>query len=196
MEKKQRKVFACQLDDFGMFGVGAISFVDVPAIDENFIALNKEQEILLAKAVDNEKRMVYGPVLIPEIEIFRRSEDMPDGYYITFSKDVIEQTMHLFMQKKMLGNFTMQHQDKVEDCSVVESWIKQSEVDKSVELGLNVPIGTWIIGTKVNNDEVWAEVKAGNVRGYSVEAFYNMVEMSMQLTDSEFLMELEKIIFS
>jgi hypothetical protein len=65
MEKK--KIVKCVIDETGKLGVGAISLVEFPAIEENFIALN---EVKLA-SVNKERRMVYGPALIPNKYILR-----------------------------------------------------------------------------------------------------------------------------
>ena len=36
-----------------------------------------------------------------------------------------------------------------------------------------MPVGTWMVSVKVNNDVIWAEfVKAKKVKGFSIEGFF------------------------
>jgi hypothetical protein len=76
------------------------------------------------------------------------------------------------MQKNN-SNATHEHQVKVEGVHFVESWIKEGEQDKSVHLGIDVPINTWLVGGYVENDSLWEEVKAGKVKGFSIEGIYS-----------------------
>ena len=71
-------------------------------------------------------------------------------------------------------NATLQHENKVSGLSVVESWlVEDSENDKCNNYGLKMPVGTWMIAMKVDNQEIWEnEVKSQNVRGFSIEAFF------------------------
>ena len=64
-------------------GIEAVSLVETPAIEENFIALNKQQ--ILLKEVDKEKRILMGAALVPNKQIYRRNEKTNDEYYIYLS---------------------------------------------------------------------------------------------------------------
>lgn len=177
MEKK--KVLTCTLDDNELLGVQAISFVDVPAIMTDFIALRGHtHQIKLAEVVE-EKRIVVGPLLIPDLHILRMDAS-GEEYYITFPRDVIYRTSQLYMQRNQQHNHTMMHQIAISGCTLVQTWTKESDMDTSVHYGFDVPDGTWMGIVKVDNPEVWEEIKAGRVRGFSVEAFYDMVKMSAE----------------
>ena len=154
-------------------GITAISVVENPAIEEDFIAL-KNQEYNFAEQ-DKEKRLLVGAALVPNRPIFRKSGDKEeDQYYIFFSKDTVRKASEMFFIKGNQSNSTLEHGVDLEKMTVVESWIVESETDKSRHYGLNVPIGTWMVSMKVNNDEVWDEyVKEGKVKGFSVEAFFS-----------------------
>jgi hypothetical protein len=84
--------------------------------------------------------------------------------------------------------------------TVVESWIKEGKNDKSIELGLpELPDGTWFIGTKVDEEHVWNDVKEGKVRGYSIEGFFNEVGVSMSGVknyEAELVLELDQLLSS
>lgn len=151
-------------------GITAISIVENPAIEEDFIAL-KNQEFKFAEQ-DKEKRLLLGAALVPNRPIFRKNED--DEYYIFFSKDTVRKASELFFIKGNQSESTLEHQAALEGLTVVESWIVESEQDKSRHYGLNVPVGTWMVSMKVQNDEVWNDyVKSGKVKGFSIEAYFS-----------------------
>lgn len=151
-------------------GITAISIVENPAIEEDFIAL-KNQEFKFAEQ-DKEKRLLLGAALVPNRPIFRKNED--DEYYIFFSKDTVRKASELFFIKGNQSESTLEHQAALEGLTVVESWIVESEQDKSRHYGLNVPVGTWMVSMKVQNDEVWNNyVKSGKVKGFSIEAYFS-----------------------
>jgi len=174
-------------------GVEAISVVEFPAIEENFIALN--QQLQLAK-VDDEKRILMGAALIPNKNIYRRNGE--DEYYIFFSDATVKKASELFLMNSNQNNATLEHQKKINDLSVVESWIvEDTEMDKSKKYGLNAPVGTWMVSMKVNNDTIWNDfVKTGKVKGFSIEGYFaDKLEMSLQKEQEEELIEkIKKII--
>ena len=149
-------------------GIEAISVVENPAIEENFIAL-KNQEFKLAE-VDKEKRILMGAALIPNKPIYRTNGEQE--YYIYFSQATVRKASELFFIKGNQNNSTLEHQLELKGLTAVESWIVESEQDKSRMYDLNVPIGTWMVSMKVNNDDVWKKVKAGEVKGFSIEGYF------------------------
>lgn len=170
-----------------LFGVDAVSIVEFPAIEENFIALNKNLE--LAK-VDTEKRILMGAALIPNKNIYRRNGE--DEYYIFFSDDTVRKASELFLMNSNQNNTTLEHDKKLKDLSVVESWIvEDTEMDKSKKYGLNAPVGTWMVSMKVNNEQIWNDfVKTGKVKGFSIEGYFSdKLEMSLQAEKENELIE-------
>jgi hypothetical protein len=162
-------------------GIDAISVVMSPAIEENFIALNKQTREIELKEIDAEKRILMGAALVPDKQIYRRNEKTKEEYYIYFSKATIRKASELFLMNGNQNNSTLEHQDKLEGMSVVESWIvEDKQYDKSVKYGFDLPLGTWVVSMKVNNDEIWKKVKNGEVKGFSIEAnFSDRYEMSL-----------------
>jgi len=152
-------------------GIEAISIVENPAIEEDFIAL-KSQEIKLAE-MDSEKRILMGAALIPNKKIYRRNGEQE--YYIHFSEDTVRKASQLFLSRGKQNNSTLEHEVELGGLSVVESWIIEDEIqDKSRKYNLNMPVGTWMVSIKVNNDQVWEEfVKTGKVKGFSIEGFFS-----------------------
>jgi phage head maturation protease len=168
-------------------GINAVSVVESPAIEENFVALNKHEVEL--KEVDTEKRILMGAALVPNKQIYRRVKDKE--FYIFFSEDTVRKASELFLMRSNQNNATLEHEKKMlEGMSVVESWIIEDEkTDKSRLYNFNLPKGTWMISMKVNNDEIWNKVKAGDVKGFSIEGYFvDKYEMSLQ-TEEEIMIE-------
>jgi hypothetical protein len=151
-------------------GIDAISVVMSPAIQENFIHLSKHEIVL--KEVDAEKRILMGPALVPDKQIYRKNDKTKDEYYIYFSKATIRKASELFLINSNQNNSTLEHSQKLKGMSVVESWIIEGENDKSKNYGFDLPQGTWMISMKVNNDEIWNKVKLGEVKGFSIEGYF------------------------
>ena len=165
-------------------GINAVSVVESPAIEENFIALKKHEVEL--KEVDAEKRILMGAALVPNKQIYRRNKDKE--FYIYFSEDTVRKASELFLMRSNQNNATYEHERKMLDgMSVVESWIIEDEKqDKSAKYEFNLPKGTWMISMKVNNDEIWKKVKDGEVKGFSIEGhFVDQYEMSLQQNEED-----------
>ena len=175
-------------------GVEAVSIVEFPAIESNFISLNQHLE--LAK-VDDEKKILMGAALIPNKNIYRRNGD--DEYYIFFSDETVRKASELFLMNSNQNNATLEHDKKLKDLSVVESWIVEDvNMDKSKKYGLNAPVGTWMVSMKVNNEAIWNDfVKTGKVKGFSIEGYFaDKLEMSLKLSEEEELLNKIKSIIA
>ena len=151
-------------------GVEAISIVESPAIESDFVAL-KNQEIKLAE-VDIEKKILMGALLIPDKPIYRNGSE--GEYYIFFSKDTIVKASQMFLQNGNQSRSTLEHAQALNGLTLVESWIVEDKAkDKTALYGLDVPVGTWMGSVKVNNEDVWNEyVKTNKVKGFSIEGYF------------------------
>jgi len=156
------------LDENSVEGIEAISIVENPAIEEDFVAL-KNEEVQLAQI---DKQLLVGALLIPNKPIYRRRGE--DEYYIYFSKDTIRKAAEMYLMKGNQNNSTLEHQHSLNGLTLVESWLVEDEThDKSRKYGLNVPVGTWMGVVKVNNNDVWNDyVKTGKVKGFSIEGYF------------------------
>jgi hypothetical protein len=172
-------------------GIEAVSVVESPAIEENFIALKKHE--LELKEIDKEKRILMGAALVPNKQIYRRN-DKNEEYYIYFSEDTVRKASELFLMRSNQNNATYEHEKKLNGMSVVESWIIEDEkLDKSVKHGFNLPKGTWMISMKVNNEDVWKDVKDGKVKGFSIEGYFaDRYEMKQEQIEKQETIELLK----
>ena len=158
------------LDEDEAIGVEAISVVENPAIESDFIALNN-QEIKLAE-INKEKRLLMGALLIPQKPIYRRNGD--DEYYIFFSKKTVARASQMYLQNGNQSQSTLEHDKQLKGLTLVESWIVEDKAkDKTALYGLDVPVGTWMGSVKVENEDLWNDyVKTGKVKGFSIEGYF------------------------
>ena len=182
-KKLKRRLVELIIDEESeRFGVEAISLVEFPAIEENWVFFNKDNFLSLAK-LDEEKKTLVGAVLIPDKEIPRYDQELDEEYVVYFSKDTIKQAQELFMSSLRNNNATYEHKVPIDGLSVVESWIKEDDkFDKSSQYGFNkMPIGTWFVKMKIDNEEVWEKVKNKEVRGFSIEGYFTdkLIEATM-----------------
>lgn len=156
----------------------AISMVESPAIESDFVALSKEEEEKRQVFLEsNEKHLVYGAALIPDKDIYRNNGEQE--FYINFSKESIEKMSQDFMKEYRQYEVKTDHEDVANEVCVVESWlVADSYKDKSNALGITVPEGTWMVAMKVNNIETWDRIKSGELKGFSVESMISLEEFS------------------
>jgi hypothetical protein len=159
-------------------GVDAISIVENPAIEENFVYLSKGAERVVFNKVSDEQRIVVGAALIPNMPIYRDMNG--DEFYVYFTSDTVKQVAHKFIAQGRQGQATIEHAVRVSGVSVVESWVVEDESrDKALAYGLKAPKGAWMVMMKINNDAVWEDyVKTGKVKGFSIEGFFSKKSVS------------------
>lgn len=177
-------------EDAELYGIDAISLVDRPAIELDFIAL-KEQRVDFAEA-DTDKRILVGPALVPDKPIYRKNGD--DEFYVYFSKGTVRKAAELYLKHGNQANHTLEHEHNINGLTVVESWmVEDKEKDKSSYYGLDVPVGTWMVAVKVDNEAIWQEwVKEGKVKGFSIEGYF--VDKMKKNSEDEMLSQLAKAI--
>lgn len=176
--------------------IDAISLVTSPAIEQDFVFFGKEKNNLTFAKIDEEKRMLVSPALIPNKQIFRYDANTDSNYYVFFSKSTVAQASELYLKHNNHHKATYQHEDRVSGVLTVESWIKEGEQDKSKLFGYNLPDGTWFVKMKIENDEIWNKIKDGELKGLSIEGYFvnKFEKMQKQPTDEEILSALNEII--
>ena len=80
--------------------------------------------------------------------------------------------------------------------SVIESWIVEDpEKDKTALYGLNAVVGAWAVTMKIDNDEVWKDVKSGKYLGLSIEGMFSDKAEDIEEVEAEsILSELKKLL--
>jgi len=159
-------------------GVFAVSLVNQPAIEEVGVYLSKEEEVLQLKEI--EKGLLMSPVLIPDKKILRLSED-GTPFNIVFPKETIELAQRHFHINGYQSQSTEEHDYnlKLSDVTIVESWIKEFEQDKSNAYGYDLPIGTWFAIMKIDNEEIKTKIKSGEIKGFSIDGAFKLNNYKM-----------------
>lgn len=149
-------------------GVNIISLVEFPAVERNFIQLSKEVKLSL----NEEKRELLGVALIPDMPIYRR--DKNGEYYITFTADAIRKAAIDFYKKLNVNMADVEHTHNMEDgITYFQSLIIDKGQGICPAAFKDLPDGTWLVGCKVDNDEVWNAVKSGEVKGFSIDGYFH-----------------------
>lgn len=164
-------------------GVYAISVVDSPAMESQFIALKKQEKVQL-KVIDEEKMLLLGAVLIPNKLIFRKQDGKE--FNIVFPTKTVRLAMENFLIKGYQKNSTLEHDEnlKLENVAFVEHWIKEDNVhDKSIKYGIDEEIGTWFTVLKAQDKETYEKIKAKG--GFSIDGFFDLEKINLK---SEFNM--------
>ena len=178
--------------------IDCISLVSAPAIEQDFVFFGKEKNNLTFAKVDEEKRMLVSPALIPDKQIFRHDPQTSSDYYVYFSKSTVRQASELYLKNNNHHKATQEHEERVSGVLTVESWIiDDPKMDKSTLYGFSLPKGTWMVSMRISNDEIWEEIKSGNLKGLSIEGYFTdkMEKMSEKTpTDQEILKALNEML--
>jgi hypothetical protein len=163
--------------------VFAISLVESPAIESDFVYFDKE--VIQFAKIDTEQRMLIGPILIPDKKILRVDGE-GNPYHVFFSKETVKKLAQNYLMKKYTDKATLEHDAKIKNVNLVESWVKDGKLDKSNNYGLNLPEGTWVGMFKITDDRIWNDyVKTGKVKGFSVEALLDHKLVKASIIDLE-----------
>tara|TARA_R110001599_G_scaffold25840_2_gene91648 strand:- start:494 stop:1210 length:717 start_codon:yes stop_codon:yes gene_type:complete len=185
-------------DDSQELAIDAISLVSSPAIEQDFVYFGKEKNNLTFAKVDEEKRMLVSPALIPNKQIFRYDPNTDSEYYVYFSPETVRKASELYLKHNNHHKATYEHKDRVSGVLTTESWIiEDPKMDKSRLYGYNLPKGTWMVSMSIRNEELWQKVKSGELKGLSIEGYFTdrLQKMSEKTpTDEEILSALNEII--
>ena len=195
--KETRIVELVIADDSQELAIDAISLVESPAIEQDFVFFGKEKNNLTFAKVDEEKRMLISPALIPNKQIFRYDPNTDSDYYVYFSRETVRKASELYLKHNNHHKATHEHNERVSGVLTVESWIKEGDQDKSKLYGFDLPNGTWFVKMKITNDDLWQKIKAGELKGLSIEGYFTNKFEQMQKkepTDAEILSALNEII--
>jgi len=143
-----------------------VAIVTEPAIEETFIRLSKQDNQKVQMKIDEEKRMVTGPALIPDEPIYRNQGGKQ--FYIRYSKETIAQMALNFFKHHRNTEGNVEHMIPVNGITYFESYLLNKERGIAPKEFENLPDGTWMLTAKVENDEVWDYIKNGELTGFSI----------------------------
>ncbi|ASZ14512.1 hypothetical protein KTO58_01245 [Chitinophaga pendula] len=171
-----------------------VSLVERPAIQKDFLVFN---ETVHFEIQDEEQRILTGPAMIPNMPIFQRNETYGE-HYALFDAETVKEIAYRFFKKGFQSNINIGHRrdDLATDSVFFESWIVDRKIGK-YPMGAfsEVPDGTWFLSAKINNDDTWTRIKSKELKGFSVEGFFQYVpEDHDDMTDDEFMAQLARIL--
>ena len=197
------------IEDSDIDEVYALSLVENPAIEADWVYFTEHKEQVKFATVDNDKRTIVAPVLIPEKRIYRVDETTGKEYEVFVTAQTIEKLAQQYLMKGYQNKATVEHNKNIDgDVTVVESWVsKSSTKDKSANYFTRIfPAGTWFVILKVNSEKLWQDyVKTGKVKAISIEGLFGhklvkaaaileLMEKDINdLTEDEALVVLSKI---
>jgi hypothetical protein len=172
------ETFLVQFDPEQQKGVYGISLVENPAIEEVGVYLSKDEQTIQLKEI--EKGLMMSPVLIPNQKILRVDEN-GNPFNIVFPKETIELAQRHFHINGYQSQSTEEHDTNLQlsDVTIVESWIKEFDQDKSNEYGYDLPIGTWFAIMKIDNQEIKEKIKSGDIKGFSIDGAFKLNNYKM-----------------
>lgn len=155
-------------------GILAISLVDQPAIEKNFLYFSKDKPQVEVK-LSEDKHIITGPILIPEKLIYRR-DDTGYEYYIKFSKEVIQQLCSKMLVDGTFCNNTLMHlPGYISGLTPLEIYLAKSDSEW--------PEGSLIVSYKVTSEKLWKEIKDGTFKGFSIESLLDLVQPQVTLDE-------------
>ena len=174
-------------------GVSAISLVDIPAIQENWVALSKEN-VIEFREIETKKDILLGAVLIPDMLIDRKDEDTGEKFKIYLSGETIKKVAHKYLLDQNQRSSTLQHREKIQGVTVVETWVKEHDLhDKSLMYGFNYPLNTWLVAMKVENEDIKQKVKRGEIKGFSIEGLFDFKQVKFS-AEENIIEQIKKIL--
>jgi len=182
-------IYKCVIDDDvdSPLQVEFMALVDKPAIEKNFMAFKSQLRFNL----DDEKKIVSGPAMLADMLIYRKDDNLGE-YYTTFDKASISSIVQKFFKKGFIKNFNLMHdaEKKTSDVTIFESFITdEARGIKPMKGFEDAKDGSWFISAKVDNQELWDKIKAGEFKGFSVEGIFNQVPMQMRKMTPEVAVE-------
>ena len=153
-------------------GLDFVSLVEAPAIQKDFIAF---AEITQRFAIqDEEKRIVTGAAMIADLPIYRR-DDIRGEYYVVFEKESIFKIAKKWARSNQYNSVNAHHKTPIADgVSLFESYIIDRQRGVMPPMGFEeVADGSWFVSYLIDNEDVWAKVKSGEFKGFSVEGVFD-----------------------
>ena len=149
-----------------------VALVDRPAIQKNWNAFKNEQKFQI---VSEDKHIISGCAMLADTPIFRSDANFGD-YYVAFSKDTIVKIVQKYFKKGYQNNVNLMHDPNQIETGVTmfESFISDKTRGIHPMKGFeDAPDGSWFVSMLVENEDVWNQVKQGNVNGFSIEGIFN-----------------------
>jgi hypothetical protein len=157
-------------------GMDKISLIDAPAVKSDFLKFKEQPKQVLFAVADEDKRLVYGVIMRADFPIYRKDDQMGE-FYIIYKAETIRQMAEKYLADGKCNNVNLMHQDgsDVEGVQMVQYFIKDSAMGVSPAGFDNISDGSLFGEFHITNDEVWAAVKDGTYKGFSLEGYFDLI---------------------
>ena len=172
-------------------GVQSIALVSEPAMMSQWLMFNKTEKAEMHFALNEEQRIITAPVIVADLPIYRKVEE-PKGsgifneFYVVYKKPTIMQIAQKYGSENRNKLIKLTHDTDLisKDVFVFESFVSDASRGISQPKGFDLPDGTWFVSMKINNQDVWNKAKSGEIKGISLEGFFDL-EQTATLSDNE-----------
>ena len=166
-------------------GLNAISLVEYPAVEVDFLAFAKDESAVLQFA-DEERHIITGIALLADTPIYRIAPDKTE-YYVRFTKDCIRQLVEKYFKFGLTNSVNIEHKDNqfVDGVTMLESYIIDKERGICPSEFASAPDGSWVVSYKVSNLDVWNKIKSGEVKGFSVQGLFRIIETKLEMSSNK-----------
>lgn len=176
-----KKIYYITINDNDITGIDAISLVDIPAVQHNFLCFSEEHEPVKMQ-FDDSKHIITGVVCLADTPIYRYNEQM-GSYYIVFTKETIQKMVEKFAKNDLFKSVNLQHDDNqfVDGIFMIESYLVNKDRGIVPVEFSDVPDGSWIASYKVDNEELWQKITDGHdLNGFSLQGMFDLTERFKQ----------------
>ena len=174
-------------------GLKFMSAVESPAILVNWVKFNDEKPIKMA-IQNEEQQIVFAPALIPDLPIYRNHNGRE--FYLMFDKETIEQIALKFAKDNLLNSIDLNHDGiKLSGVQIYQSFVTNEHTVDNVKAFETLPIGTWFVGAKVDNQDVWQLIKEEKLNGWSIDGLFEF-KIDDSLSDNEIEQMIDEVLNS
>ena len=158
-------------------GIIAISFVEEPAVESNFMLFGKQIPLFFA---NEERKNILGVIMRADFPIYRRDED-GNEFYVTYSADTIAKMAQKYFVSGAVNTTSINHNGETLDgVSLVQWYIK--DTDKGiVPNGFDdVKDGSLFAEFHIENENLWTACKDGTFKGFSLEGYFTTEKTNLK----------------
>lgn len=173
-------VYNIFVDEEQELEVDKVSIVNSPAVESFFLKFKEDSTKSKLSLSTDEKKELMGVALIPDVPIYRNVDG--EEFYVIFNRDTIKNIAMNLFKKGYNTRMNVEHTEEDADSFIYQSYIVDRALGLNPPVGLeDTPDGSWIIGVKVNSEELWKDIKSGNRNGFSVEGLFGLEKIDSQL---------------
>lgn len=185
-----KKIFKIVINKDDTTGMDAISLVNQPAVERNFLKFSNEQQFKF----DSDKHIISGVVALADIPIYRFNYEIGE-YWVVFDKETIQLMVEKYAKNGLLNSVNLQHNDNnfVDGIYLIESYIINKERGICPVEFQDIPDGSWIASFKVENESLWEEIKNGKeLKGFSLQGLFQLEECFSSVNKINIIKELNQ----